>query len=503
MAMFDAPVSRDAFAGFVRQLHQRPDVSGNRLPPVAAASTPFFQPAEGSRSLPLGCEPGRQFWPALGYLLWQTLGCTQVRLYPSLAPAKPGLHAVARRPLASGGARYPADLRLLVPPGAGGALAPFAGKILAYAPQYHRLFVVGDCELGMLRDPAAPTLVISLDFLRTWEKYGDFAYRLSAVDSGLVLGRLLALLPAFAQVGVDFDFDAARLDAMLGLDPERQASYCVLQLRLGDEAAGGAAPALSAAATAAPPARSAGRLSRPFLAAHRLAHGAPARAHAWPAPLLGWQAEAAGAAIALAPTARPAGDEAMRQRRSHAHAFTGAALPASAVHNCMAAMQAAVRAALQAADRGYEAPDLLVCCLRVAGIPAGLYAADAGAAVLRPLAAGDFGAAMSQALLLQSFDLRKSAFIVHVCTRRWQAADPRGARAYRIDQMLTGVALDAGTLAVSDGGVSAHAYLGFDAQAVADLYHAGGDVMVGAQLCVGAVATGCELARPVHVGGPA
>ncbi|UUZ56471.1 hypothetical protein LP419_15520 [Massilia sp. H-1] len=64
--------------------------------------------------------------------------------------------------------------------------------------------------------------------------------------------------------------------------------------------------------------------------------------------------------------------------------------------------------------------------------------------------------------------------MLHVVGRTWQrdAARARG-RAYRIAQMLAGAALDAATLAVSAPGVSAHAYLGFDAARLAALYRAG------------------------------
>jgi hypothetical protein len=494
--MFDAPIQLEDFAGFVRQLHQRPEVSGNRQPASGAVCPPFYQPATGSASLALPSQHGDELWQALGYLLWQTLGYTQVRLYPALEQGRVGMEASARRPLASGGARYPVDLRLLVPHGANGALAPLAGKVLAYAPQYHRLFfageVGGDVAAACLRQQDDLAIVISLDFLRTWQKYGNFAYRLSAVDSGLVLGRLLALAAPFADVEVDFDFDAIGLDSMLGLDPASQASYGVLHLRLRQGLTHTAPPDLSRGVTPVP-ARGDARLSRKFLAAHTLAHATPAHPHVWPEPLLSFQKPPQQPALELPMAAPPAQAWALRQRRSLAHAFTGAALPASAVRNCVQAMQSAWRAL---ASR-YEMPCLLVCCLNVAGVPAGLYAVDAGTPALQPLVAGSFGPLMGQALLLQSFDLQKSSFIVHVCTRRWQTGDPRGPRAYRIDQMLTGVALDAGTLAVSDADVSAHAYLGFDGETVARLYGLRDGVTVGAQLCVGAIAPGCELAQPV------
>jgi hypothetical protein len=490
--MYDIPIPLEEFAGFVRRLHQRPEVSGNRQPPGGAAHPPFFQPSAGSVSLALPNQGGEQLWQVLGQLLWQTLGYTQVRLYPALDPAKVGMDAAARRPLASGGARYPVDLRLLVPHGAEGELAPFAGKVLAYAPQYHRLFVTGDGDMGMLRDPNALAIVISLDFLRTWQKYGDFAYRLSAVDSGLVLGRLHALASTFAEVDVDFNVDTVKLDAMLGLDPQCQASYCVLQLRLrkGPQQA---VPQVERHAAAPVQVPGNIQLSRKFRAAHALAHASPAKTHTWTEPLLRFSRQPLGANVELPSAPPPAQDAALRQRRSLAHAFTGAALPASAVRNCVQAMQTSLRALAS----GDEVPGLLVCCLNVHGLAAGLYAVDSESPALLPLAQGAFGPALRQALLLQSFDLQKSSFVVHVCTRRWHVDDPRGPRAYRIDQMLTGAALDAATLAVSAVDVSAHAYLGFDAEDLARMYALRDGVTIAAQLCVGAIASGCELARPV------
>ncbi|UUZ50980.1 hypothetical protein LP420_16010 [Massilia sp. B-10] len=72
--------------------------------------------------------------------------------------------------------------------------------------------------------------MVRIDFLRTWEKYGDFAYRLSAVDTGLVTGRLAALAARMGELAIDVDFDGPQLDRALGLDEETQASYCVLRL---------------------------------------------------------------------------------------------------------------------------------------------------------------------------------------------------------------------------------------------------------------------------------
>lgn len=489
----------DEFAGFVRQLHQRPDVSGNRKPAVGRSRPPFYQPAPGCPSISMPNGEGDDLLQRLGALLWQTLGYTQVRLYPSLRSGqRTGIEAAARRPLASGGARYPVDLHVLVPADAADALAPCAGKVLAYAPQYHRLFVTGGFTAGAVSNPSELAIVVTLDFLRTWEKYGDFGYRLSAVDAGLVIGRLHALASRWGDVSVDFDFDAEKLDAALGLDSPCQASYCVVHVR--PHAGHGTGPAAVLEEERVPPqAPSSGRLSRRFFAAHRAAQASPLARHAWPQPMLQFLRPQPADAIALPMGEQAALPEAIVARRSRAHTFTGAALSAEVVRNCIDGMQRRLHGLLAGDDAALEMPRLLVCCLQVAGLAPGLYSVDAGAPALLAVAEGEHGAALANAQLLSSFDLQKSAFIVYVCTRRWQAGDPRGPRAYRIDQMLAGAALDAGTLAVSTARVSAHAYLGFDADAVARLYGLRNDVNVAAQLCVGLSAAGCELARPISL----
>ncbi|UUZ56470.1 hypothetical protein LP419_15515 [Massilia sp. H-1] len=136
-------------------------------------------------SLPLSGAGLPPLLADLGRVLWRTLGYTQLRIDAATQ------EIAARRPLASGGARYPADLSMVVAPGTGGALGAVAGRVLHYAPQYHRLFLDTDGDavtaaaLGL--DALAPgtlLLVVRIDFLRTWEKYGDFAYRLSAGRHG-------------------------------------------------------------------------------------------------------------------------------------------------------------------------------------------------------------------------------------------------------------------------------------------------------------------------------
>ena len=108
--MPDISSQRDQFASFVRQLHQRPEVSGNRKPAMGRGRPPFYQPAPGSPSMALSNCAGDGLLQKLGRLLWQTMGYTQVRLYPTLhADQRGGTEAAARRPLASGGARYPVD----------------------------------------------------------------------------------------------------------------------------------------------------------------------------------------------------------------------------------------------------------------------------------------------------------------------------------------------------------------------------------------------------------
>lgn len=499
--MSEIAISPDEFARFLRQLHQRPDVSGNRKPAVGRTLPPFYQPACGrpSISMPNGEGEGDDLLQRLGTLLWQTLGYTQVRLYPPLRPGT-GTEAAARRPLASGGARYPVDLHVLVPADIAGALAPCAGKVLAYAPQYHRLFLTGTLEAGTVPGPSELAIVVSLDFARTWEKYGDFGYRLSAVDAGLVVGRLQTLASRWSEASVDVDVDAAALDAALGLDPTCQATYCVVRIRPHGGRANG--PAVRLEELSVPPRTpSSGRLPRRFQAVHRAAHAAALTPHSWAQPLLRFlqpQLQSAEV-IALPGGAQASLPDAIAARRSRAHAFTGAAVRMEVMRACLDGMQRCLRDVLTAADAALETPRLLVCSLQVAGLAPGLYSVDEGVPVLRALVAGEHGATLARAQLLSSFDLQKAAFIVYVCTRRWQAGDPRGPRAYRVDQMLAGAALDAGTLAVSSERISAHAYLGFDADAIARLYGLHHDVNVAAQLCVGATAAGCELARPVVI----
>jgi hypothetical protein len=486
------------FSGFVRQLHQRPEISGHRPPAITNVRAPFYQPAPGMQSLALSTGRSNDLLEVLGDLLWQTLGYTQVRLYPALNPTQSkGTEAAARRALASGGARYPVDLHVLVPAGATGVLAPVAGKVLTYAPQYHRLFVSGSFDAVKLPIESL-AIVLSLDFLRTWEKYGDFGFRLSAVDAGLVLGRLFGLARAHFQTRLDFNFNALQLDAVLGLASESQGSYGILHMKAKVEHDGKSAqPETVLTAASAQPIGS--RLSLKFRKALELTRSIPLSSRpAHRETFLQFQKPAVTSAIEL-PVGQPFTETAaIKMRRSRAHAFTGAPLPAGVLRSCIERIQHQLLAAREACEElNLDLPRLLVCALHVSGLAAGIYVVDENTPVLVQLAEGNKGADLFNALLLKSFDLQKSAFVVHICTRRWLASDVRGPRAYRVDQILTGIALDAGTLAVSAKQVSAHAYLGFDADALARLYNLDENGIVGAQLCVGVTAAGCELAGPV------
>lgn len=489
----------DEFSTFARVLHGRPEGLGVRPVPARARRPACYQPAGPCHSLPLSGDSLPPLLADLGRMLWRTLGYTQLRIDAATQ------EIAARRPLASGGARYPADLSVVVAPGTGGALGAVAGRVLHYAPQYHRLFLDSDggavtaAALG-LDALAAGTLllVVRIDFLRTWEKYGDFAYRLSAVDTGLVIGRLAALAARMGELAIDVDFDGPQLDRVLGLDQETQASYCVLRLVPRAGQAGRPLLPQAHALAPAPVLPRSERLSRRLREAHRLAHARPAAAQHGPAaPFLAFRDAPEPVWTALPEAAADAGTEeqAIAARTSRAHAFTGQALPASTLRACVDRVRHSLAALQDASAAALELPQLLVCCLNVQGVAAGAYALAGDGAALRLIAPGPTGAALSEALLLQSLDIRKSAFVLHVVGRTWHSDAARGARAYRIAQMLAGAALDAATLAVSAPGVSAHAYLGFDAARLAALYRLAPGSTVGAQLCVGATAAGCELTR--------
>lgn len=414
---------------------------------------------------------------ALDRLLLHTFGMTVVRFDPSGGglPATPGNPAPAhlgkrytpRRPIPSGGAMYPTEAYLV---------DTTAGRALHYDPYRHEL--VDLCHpapraalraaFGLADDAPLPATVLLLAnrFWKNAYKYGEFAARLGAVDTGVALGRAVRLAEAgHRRAAVRVDFADAALEDLLGLDSREEAVFAALELGPARSC-----PAEPPAAHGAPPpvleksrhVRHLPRLDALRAAARetRVDPGPPAPAARGPLDLLD-----------------PA---TMIRRGSHGRHFTGAAVPHADAEAVLLHTAEAV-ARLSAASGGRLGGGLRVCCAvhRVDGVEPGWYHFDGA---LTRVGAGNPGPVMQRALFAESLNAELAAFTVHIAGPVDFAG---GARGYHARQLGVGAAVEAVSLAAAAVGLSGHAVLGFDVAPVDRAYTLPGDRGVHAQVCVG------------------
>jgi SagB-type dehydrogenase family enzyme len=169
----------------------------------------------------------------LGGMLHQANGINRVRWYTVTGPDGRGAQASTGRSVAASGGRYPVELYVLTP-----------RALHHYDPGHHQLEVLragdGRAEvLGHLAQPPdrRPDLVLLLSIVpwRNSAKYGQFGYRLQAMDVGAMVAQVLV---AAGQVGrhgeVHLCFDDDRLDELLGLDQQVESVYAVVTLHSAD-----------------------------------------------------------------------------------------------------------------------------------------------------------------------------------------------------------------------------------------------------------------------------
>lgn len=428
----------------------------------------------------------------LDRLLLHTFAISRVRLDPrggmppspdNPAPRPLGALFVARRPIPSGGAMYPTE-----------AYAVLTGddRLCHYDPYRHELTDLRHpapvaalrAALGLAPDAAMPpvALVLTNRFWKTFFKYGDFAWRLGAVDTGVALGRVVALAEAefgAADVRVDFADDA--LEGMLGLDAALEGPYAVVGL-----GAAVACPAGSVEAQAepCPPAtieRSALiKRSVRFDAMH-----AASRARTAPTSVVGFgeRPRAAGAAAGV----DPLDPDVLLGRTSCGRRFDGRTVPAADVSTVLSLTASALQRLLRVSG-GVLGQGVELCCAahRVDGVAQGWYRYDhlAGRLVASGTG-GDSARMLQEAQLTDSINIELAAFTVHVSALVDFGEHGRGVRGYREQQLAVGTAVDALGLSAAAVGLGSHPVLGFEAGVVDRAYGLPGGRGVHAQVSIG------------------
>lgn len=143
-----------------------------------------------------------------------------------------------RRGTPSGGANYPWELYWAAAPG-----LPVPPGLLHYASGRHTLerIATGDVSAALhaalppaAADAPRPTGGYLICALRPWKtayKYGNFAYHLATHDIGAFLGSWQLTQQAAGRSGrAVLCFDEPAVNALLGLDPDRESAYAVLPL---------------------------------------------------------------------------------------------------------------------------------------------------------------------------------------------------------------------------------------------------------------------------------
>jgi SagB-type dehydrogenase family enzyme len=140
----------------------------------------------------------------------------------------------AGRPLPSGGAAYPGELYLA---------AEFG--FCHYRPSAHALERVQGGDLrrqivdALEAHPAErPALILLLTSRHEADlpAFGDFGRKLQTLDAGVMAGQAISLIEAAgAEVGVHTRFDEAKLNRLLGLDPEVESVRAVVTAGLGHD----------------------------------------------------------------------------------------------------------------------------------------------------------------------------------------------------------------------------------------------------------------------------
>ena len=451
---------------------------------------------------------------SLERLLFYAVGCTRLRWVPPRSVQDspelmlPGLNV--GRAIASGGAMYPAEIYVYAR-----ALHDLPGGLYHYNPARHELVEIRHalseedmCRALRLSTPSAlreAVVVVTNYFWKNFYKYADFSYRLGAVNVGVAVGRLHRLGEMeFGEASAQFSFDDNLLNELLGVQGLEESAYAALLLGPAGASAEVHAPDDHDVDTRATEPgsllvreRRRSRVikrSSEFDAMHQsildaasasgaasdqlftLTHGEGRESHEQGIPL---------PVVEASPLQDLRG--AIFRRVSNGAHFTGGTLP----NTLLAASLWETHAALQrlhrsSPDRALPYPQLYCIIQRVQGIEAGAYKYEYSTHSLIPIRMGHFGRELQTALYGKNVNIEMCAYTLHIVDTLDFRKSSWGNRAYRIQQMLAGAALDTVMLVSSDRQASSHVLLGFNAALIDRLYALDTSPCgVLAQICVG------------------
>lgn len=435
-------------------------------------------------------------WEEVSLMLWLSSACQRVRL--SLEEVTNGDDALLFRPkffpqraIASGGACYPTELYFCFSPKWDCFSEEASSYIFKYSPNYHAL-VAHRSKNGemfpVFYDKSSPDIQIFLNvkFERSSTKYKSFAYRLTAVDTGFLLGKIITVLKEFeCEIRVDFDFPGKKIDNFLDINHPDEGVYVIISLfnffnkenshkkidikkinfdnkKFNDKNNYSA------------------NIPIELLEMHKFSHDT-------------FLSNETSKKLTTRPRKNYGKSNfsllihASENRGSLANYFIDS--PSSkkilllCINNAIKTLED-----MDFFNLKSDLPPLKLYCavFNVSEFKCGLYRFDKEKRKLILLDDKPNKEEIFDCLHLKSANIMLSSFIVHVVGPLDWRQTARGPRQYRIQQMLAGVAMEAITLVANQAGLSAHPYLGFNGKKLKDLYKTlSADEEILSQICIG------------------
>jgi SagB-type dehydrogenase family enzyme len=409
---------------------------------------------------------GRGCLALAGGLLHAAYGLTGVRWYPEgiaksspeePAPVHRDPHYQLRRAVPSGGVTYPAECYLST--GGDGTLP--AG-VYHYDATRHALapLAAGRPPAGVGRADGGLRLVLTVPLWKNHFKYGDFSYRLAAMDTGTVLGQFALTAKRWGwSCRISFGNDEARLLDQLGLDEAVEAAPVVLDIgpsgRLPDTGTARVGPLSWIGST--------GRLDE--AAGARRMHGACLRSARPGVPIdlppvtFGDVAACPDAVLPVAGDEPPSVADAW-SRTALGEQFRGEPVGAGHLARWLAQVTAPLDCDVPGAGTGLAHPRCVLLAKSVTGVPAGAYLPLPGGGLGR-LAEGEFGELVQSCLFGSYMNFTQAPLIAVLAGSAEPQRGASGAVGYRTQHALAGVLAQRLAVAAARDGYSAHPVLGF------------------------------------------
>jgi SagB-type dehydrogenase family enzyme len=173
----------------------------------------------------------------IGHFLWYVYGLAQLSQYSAANSINQSADPVQmyRRFVPSGGGLYPNELYVYL------KTTDVPIGVYHYDAAHHRLVLLREGNfdsylaraLGNRCDMSVcfGTIFVSIMFWKNFYKYSNFAYRLQALDTGVLIGQLLEVTKRFGyESGVYFQFLDRAVNHLLGISDLEESVYAVIPL---------------------------------------------------------------------------------------------------------------------------------------------------------------------------------------------------------------------------------------------------------------------------------